>query len=135
MDPTDYLDRIKTVKNLFTNQHKMKQKLKKYQLPFEWDNQIEGLCVESDSTLLLVLREVSGLYGEDEDYTGIYRFNVNTKKTTIAVKLKLDHEVGLSGICLSKTKEYLYVLSHRRSNELITTNVMTYRKSNGLMKI
>ena len=37
------------------------KKLKKYQLPFEWDNQIEGLCVESDSTLLLVLREVSHL--------------------------------------------------------------------------
>ncbi|NQY66448.1 MAG: SdiA-regulated domain-containing protein [Flavobacteriales bacterium] len=100
-------------------------KLKKHQLPFEWDNQIEGLCIESDTTLFLVLRDASGLYGKEESYNGIYRYNINSKKTELAFKLELDHEVGLSGICINKEKSKVFVISHRRSNELIVFSLKT----------
>lgn len=101
-----------------------KEKLKTYDLPFTEKNNIEGLCLESDSTLLLALKGVGGKHGEKKKYKAIYRYNLNSNKTKIAYKLEFDHRVGFSGVTLNSEKDKIYILSHK-SKELISIDRST----------
>ncbi len=109
---------IRSDGKLFEYNEKTK-KLKSSDLPFTKKNDIEGLCYENDSTLLLCLKGNGGKNGEKKKYQGVYRYNINTKKTTIAYKFKSDKKVGFSGISVNTKSKQVFMLSHKTTQLFI----------------
>ncbi|OHX64763.1 SdiA-regulated domain-containing protein [Flammeovirga pacifica] len=96
--------------------HEETNEVKKEQLPFTADNDIEGLCMFDDQHLLVALKGKGGLHGKKADHKSIYKVNIhNTEKVSLAYTLKKGFKVSPSGVYYDKNKNEVYVLSHRSS--------------------
>ena len=85
----------------------------KAKLPFDSENNIEGLCVKDKHNLLVALKEKGGLYGDKTPFKAIYRYNLVNNKTSLAYKVPKKKRLGFSGISYHPTKQKIFVLSHR----------------------
>lgn len=96
----------------------------KVDLPFGSKNDLEGVCVESETSLLLALKGRAGKNEEEKEYKAIYRFDITTHKVQKAYTIPKKKKLGLSGITLNQSGDKLYLLSHR-TKELYELNTST----------
>jgi uncharacterized protein YjiK len=96
----------------------------KIKLPFDSKNDIEGLCFENETSLLIALKGKGGLNGEGSSHKSIYRFSLSSGETTLAYQIPKKKKVSLSGLALHPSNQQLMVLSHR-TKEVYQLNMET----------
>ena len=96
--------------NIYNQEEKALTKVK---LPFTSKNNIEGICLETKTTLLLALKDKGGTDGEKSDFHTIYRYDITTEKIELAYRIPNKKKIGFSGLAINPTDNKLLILSHR----------------------
>jgi uncharacterized protein YjiK len=106
---------------IYNEETDTKEKIK---LPFGSKNNIEGLCIEDDTHLLLALKGRGGLNEGESTDKSIYRYSITSGETTLAYTIPKKKKIGLSGLAVHPSKKELMVLSHR-TKEIYQLNTDT----------